>query len=89
VVHYRPSAHRYIPDTDNPITGLGQAGLPATIAHSISLLSSDLQGMFWANIGLIGGNAKFQGFRERLSVPCPPVLMNGLDFWLIIFAPTG
>jgi hypothetical protein len=43
--------------------------------------------MFWANIGLIGGNAKFQGFRERLSVPFPPVLVNGLDFWLIIFAP--
>jgi actin-related protein 6 len=72
--------HRYIPDIDNPIIGLDQAGLPATIAHSISLLPSDLQGMFWANIGLIGGNAKFQGFRERLSVPCPPVLANSLFF---------
>ncbi|KIM40974.1 hypothetical protein M413DRAFT_72674 [Hebeloma cylindrosporum] len=46
--------------------GLDQAGLPATISHSISLLPRDLQGMFWANIGLIGGNANFQGFRERL-----------------------
>jgi len=48
--------------------GLDQAGIPATIAHSISLLPSDLQGMFWANIGLIGGSTKFQGFRDRLSV---------------------
>ncbi|TFK34759.1 actin-related protein Arp6 [Crucibulum laeve] len=46
--------------------GLNQAGLAATVAFSISLLPSDLQGMFWANIGLIGGNAKFAGFRDRL-----------------------
>jgi actin-related protein 6 len=46
--------------------GLDQAGIPATIAHSISLLPSNLQGMFWANIGLIGGSTKFQGFRDRL-----------------------
>ncbi|KAF8157920.1 actin-related protein Arp6 [Crassisporium funariophilum] len=46
--------------------GLDQAGLPATIAFSISLLPSDLQGMFWANIGLIGGTTKFTGFRARL-----------------------
>ncbi|KAF8886226.1 actin-related protein Arp6 [Gymnopilus junonius] len=46
--------------------GIDQAGLPFTIAHCISLLPSDLQGMFWANIGLIGGNTKFIGFRDRL-----------------------
>lgn len=38
------------------------------IVLSISKLPSDLQGMFWANIGLIGGNTKFSGFRERLCV---------------------
>jgi len=48
--------------------GLDQAGLAATIAHSISQLPIDLQGMFWSNIGLIGGNAKFPGFRQRLLV---------------------
>ncbi|KAG6813018.1 hypothetical protein H0H92_014756 [Tricholoma furcatifolium] len=47
--------------------GLDQCGLPATIALSISLLPADLQGMFWANIGLVGGCAKFPGFRSRLS----------------------
>lgn len=46
--------------------GLEQSGLPNTIAASISLLSEDLQGMFWANIGLIGGNTKLPGFYERL-----------------------
>ena len=48
------------------LIGLDQAGLAATISFSISLLPSDLQGMFWANIGLIGGTTKFSGFRERL-----------------------
>jgi actin-related protein len=30
--------------------------------------------MFWANIGLIGGNTKFPGFRTRLYVFCDFVL---------------
>jgi actin-related protein 6 len=34
--------------------GLDQSGLAATIAAVVSLLPDDLQGMFWANIGLIG-----------------------------------
>ncbi|KAJ6614988.1 actin-like protein ARP6 [Mycena sp. CBHHK59/15] len=46
--------------------GLAQSGLPETIATSIALLPEDIQGMFWANIGLIGGNTKFSGFRRRL-----------------------
>ncbi|KAF9481127.1 actin-related protein Arp6 [Pholiota conissans] len=46
--------------------GLDQAGLPSTIAYAISLLPPAYQGMFWANIGLIGGCTKFSGFRERL-----------------------
>ncbi|KAF8074027.1 actin-related protein Arp6 [Lyophyllum atratum] len=48
------------------ILGLDQSGLAATVALSISLLPKDLQGMFWANIGLIGGSSKFPGFRSRL-----------------------
>ncbi|PPR05407.1 hypothetical protein CVT24_008021 [Panaeolus cyanescens] len=46
--------------------GLDQAGIATTIAFSISLLPKDLQGMFWSNIGLIGGSSKFTGFRDRL-----------------------
>jgi actin-related protein 6 len=46
--------------------GLEQSGLPSTIAASIALLPDDLQGMFWANIGLIGGTTSLPGFRQRL-----------------------
>ena len=48
------------------LAGLHQAGLGETIAQSISLLPEDLHGMFWANIGLIGGSTKFPGFAARL-----------------------
>lgn len=47
--------------------GLGQSGIASTVAQSVALLPKDLQGMFWAHIGLIGGNAKFPGFRQRLE----------------------
>jgi len=46
--------------------GLDQIGLAQAIGHSISLLPEELHGMFWCNIGLIGGNAKFPGFVPRL-----------------------
>ncbi|KAI9443407.1 actin family [Lactarius indigo] len=55
--------------------GLRQAGLGEAIVQSISLLPEDLQGMFWANIGLIGGSTKFPGFSARLMSelrPCAP-----------------
>lgn len=55
---FRPFHHAKI--------GLEQSGLAAMISISISLLPEDLQAMFWANIGLIGGNTKLPGFRERL-----------------------
>jgi actin-related protein 6 len=48
------------------LLGLEQSGLAATVAASISLLPHDLRGMFWANIGLIGGSTNFPGFYERL-----------------------
>jgi len=48
--------------------GLQQMGLASTVAYVISLLPEDLHEMFWANIGLIGGNTNLPGFRARLSV---------------------
>jgi actin-related protein 6 len=57
--------------SDQSRSGLEQCGLADTIAASISLLPVDLQGMFWANIGLIGGNTRFPGFRQRLYVSFP------------------
>lgn len=52
----------------NSVLGLQQMGLAFTIAYVISLLPEDLHEMFWANIGLIGGNTKLPGFHVRLSV---------------------
>lgn len=46
--------------------GIDQTGLPGTISLSISSLPSDLQGLFWANIFLIGGNTKFPNLGYRL-----------------------
>lgn len=65
----------------NMCLGLQQAGLPATIAHCISLLPADIRGMFWANIGLIGGTTKFHGFRERLYVLTPELNVTRLNMW--------
>ncbi|KAF8125744.1 actin-related protein Arp6 [Boletus edulis] len=63
--------------------GLGQTGLPGTIAASIALLPEDLQGMFWANIGIIGGNTKFSGFHERLMTELRS--LAPVDFEINIF----
>ncbi|KAG1837315.1 hypothetical protein DFJ58DRAFT_917398 [Suillus subalutaceus] len=49
------------------LLGLEQSGLAATVTASIALLPDDLRGMFWANIGQIGGSTNFPGFYERLS----------------------
>ncbi|KAL1760490.1 actin family [Schizophyllum commune] len=46
--------------------GLDQAGIAHAVASSIAALPDDLQGLFWANIGLVGGSTNFGGFRERL-----------------------
>ncbi|KAN0074661.1 Actin family [Tylopilus felleus] len=63
--------------------GLEQTGLPGTIAASIALLPEDLQGMFWANIGVIGGNTKFSGFHERLMTELRS--LAPVDFEINIF----
>ncbi|KIL00217.1 hypothetical protein PAXRUDRAFT_130412 [Paxillus rubicundulus Ve08.2h10] len=63
--------------------GLEQTGLPGTIAASIAGLPEDLQGLFWANIGLIGGNTKFPGFHERLMTELR--LLAPVDFDIQIF----
>ncbi|KAA1474732.1 Actin/actin-like protein [Dentipellis sp. KUC8613] len=67
--------------------GLPQCGITGAIAQSIALLPDDLQGLFWANIGLIGGNVKFPGFAARLMselrslapVDCEVVIYESID----------
>jgi len=58
---------------------LSQAGLAETIASSISSLPEDLRGMFWANIGLIGGNILFSGFEYRLLAELQPLAPAGCE----------
>jgi len=53
--------------------GLEQMGLASAVAQSINALPDDLRGMFWANIGLIGGNTKFPGFAQRLTSELQPL----------------
>ena len=45
---------------------MAQAGLAYTIADAISATPEDLQGLFWANIALIGGNVMLPDFKQRL-----------------------
>lgn len=48
------------------VPGIQQLGLPETVAHVISLMPKDLQGMFWAHIGIIGGLGNVEALGERL-----------------------
>jgi len=43
-----------------------QAGLAEAIADAITSLPESLQGLFWANVTLVGGNTLLPGFTERL-----------------------
>ena len=45
---------------------LNQVGLAEAIKISISESPNDLQGLLWANIVVIGGNACIPNFHERL-----------------------
>lgn len=46
--------------------GINQMGLPELIAHVISLMPEELQGMFWAHIGIVGGLGNVEALGERL-----------------------
>lgn len=46
--------------------GLPQMGLAQTIAHVIEQMPEDEQGLFWANIGFIGGLAYTETLGIRL-----------------------
>jgi len=49
--------------------GMKQEGLPATVLQSLSGLPPGLWPAMLANILVVGGNAKFEGFMTRLLVP--------------------
>ena len=46
--------------------GLKQSGLPETIAAVINAQPEEVQGMFWAHIGIFGGLGMLPNLGERL-----------------------
>ncbi|KAF9978320.1 Actin- protein 6 [Actinomortierella ambigua] len=47
--------------------GMEQAGIPEAIVEAISSCDPEIQGMLYANIVLVGGNARLPGFRKRVQ----------------------
>ncbi|KAK3847701.1 MAG: actin family [Linnemannia gamsii] len=47
--------------------GMNQAGIPEAIVDAISSCDEEIRGMLYANVVLIGGNAKLPGFRKRVA----------------------
>ncbi|KAI8080074.1 actin family [Halteromyces radiatus] len=47
--------------------GMQQAGIPETIMQSIQACDPELHGLLYANIVLVGGNAKFNGYQQRIE----------------------
>ncbi|KAI8090104.1 actin-like protein ARP6 [Gilbertella persicaria] len=47
--------------------GLEQAGIPEAITQSVSACDSEIHGLLYANIVLIGGNANIPGYKERIE----------------------
>ncbi|KAG0001271.1 Actin- protein 6 [Entomortierella chlamydospora] len=46
--------------------GMEQAGIPEAIVDAVSACDEEIQGMLYANVVLIGGNARLPGFRKRI-----------------------
>ncbi|KAF9924112.1 Actin- protein 6 [Linnemannia zychae] len=47
--------------------GMEQAGIPEAIVDAVSACDEEIQGMLYANVVLIGGNARLPGFRRRIT----------------------
>lgn len=54
-------------------------GLPEAIAYVISQMPTEVQGMFWAHIGIFGGLGMVANLGERLSVL--PVMSKLPERW--------
>ncbi|OAD72074.1 hypothetical protein PHYBLDRAFT_134449 [Phycomyces blakesleeanus NRRL 1555(-)] len=47
--------------------GMNQAGIPEAISQAIEACEPEYHGLLYANIVLVGGNAKLNGYRERIE----------------------
>ncbi|KAG0047486.1 Actin- protein 6 [Gryganskiella cystojenkinii] len=65
--------------------GMDQAGIPEAIVDAISCCDEEIQGMLYANVVLVGGNANLPGFKKRIVnelrqlVPSQYVVRVGVD----------
>ncbi|KAF9176945.1 Actin- protein 6 [Haplosporangium sp. Z 767] len=75
--------------------GMEQAGIPEAIVDAISTCDEDIQGMLYANVVLVGGNAKLPGFKRRVAselrqlVPSEYEVRIGIDKDPLGFAWNG
>ncbi|KAF8980560.1 Actin- protein 6 [Entomortierella lignicola] len=46
--------------------GMEQAGIPEAVVDAVSACDEEIQGMLYANVVLIGGNARLPGFKKRI-----------------------
>ncbi|CAO3690433.1 unnamed protein product [Umbelopsis vinacea] len=47
--------------------GMNQAGIPEAIHQSVQACDPDSQGLLYANVVIVGGNANLPGFKERVQ----------------------
>ncbi|TDH72368.1 hypothetical protein CCR75_003404 [Bremia lactucae] len=59
--------------------GINQAGIAETIVQAVKACPIELSGAFYANILLVGGNTKFQNFRQRLERDLRPLVPDEFD----------
>ena len=48
--------------------GLPQGGIAEAVKQSIECCAQEIQPLLWANILLVGGSTKIQGFKDRLEL---------------------
>ncbi|KAG0343965.1 Actin- protein 6 [Podila humilis] len=47
--------------------GMDQAGIPEAIVDAIASCDEEIQGMLYANVVLVGGNARMPGYKKRIA----------------------
>ncbi|TPX56819.1 hypothetical protein PhCBS80983_g04267 [Powellomyces hirtus] len=64
--------------------GIEQAGIPEAIIQAVQQIDPDLQGLFYSNILVVGGNAHLPGFKERLETELRSLIPLEFDLGLTV-----
>ncbi|CAO3596054.1 unnamed protein product [Absidia cylindrospora] len=59
--------------------GMNQAGIPETIVEAVQACDPELHGLLYANIVLVGGNAKFDGYQQRIETDLRQMIPSDYD----------